>query len=348
LGVLPVPVLELGARDVVDEHVVVRRLLGRQLVRRPALLAPDPVDHAGAVGIVVRQVLDHRLLGLVGVGPQHAVTERREPDVGQLEARLGDEHGAPVHRVGVLVERQVRGLEVAHDPAERHAQLVVALLVALEQLLALAGVGDRLPRQGHHDDEDRDRDHHLDERHPGLPAARAHHWPPCLLPCLLLPAAGSSWAPMPLSTLSIDPASVKNATTFMSRSLPSTFHFTVNVTLRIVTLRICWNIWYWPWMNDAPAAASTSAPLPLPPPPSPPPPNWVSMPPSALFSKQPSSTLSPEGEAEPDVADAALDFDSELDLLDSEPDFSEPEPLQRPAAIAWSLSQVGSSTSSTL
>jgi hypothetical protein len=86
--------------------------------------------------------------------------------------------------------------------------------------------------------------------------------------------------------LSIEAASVKNDTTFMSRSVPSTFHFTVSVTLRIVTLRICWNIAYWPWMNDAPTAESMSPGLPPPlllPPPPPNPPNCDSMPPSALF-----------------------------------------------------------------
>src|ERR1700733_8731854 len=44
LDVLPVPELDLDVVDVVDEHVVVARLTFGRLVRRPALLAANPID----------------------------------------------------------------------------------------------------------------------------------------------------------------------------------------------------------------------------------------------------------------------------------------------------------------
>jgi hypothetical protein len=87
--------------------------------------------------------------------------------------------------------------------------------------------------------------------------------------------------PSPASTLSIAPASVKNATVTIVCSSPPAGYVTVSVTFRIETLSTCWTIVYWPWMNDAPCLASIPAP-PLPPPPNPPP-SCDIIPPSALF-----------------------------------------------------------------
>jgi len=42
-----------------------------------------------------------------------------------------------------------------------------------------------------------------------------------------------------------------------------TCHFTVNETLRIDTFKICWNIAYWLWMNEAPTAEPIVAAAPL-------------------------------------------------------------------------------------
>ena len=47
----------------------------------------DPVGLARVSRGLVREVRDHGLLGLVGVGPQHAVAERREPDLGEPRCR---------------------------------------------------------------------------------------------------------------------------------------------------------------------------------------------------------------------------------------------------------------------
>ena len=157
LEVLPVPELELDlsmSRSSTSYSATARLPVGWFEVG--AARGGSRSACARLLAIRPRHVRDHGLLRLVRVGPQHAVVERREPDLGTLDPPCATNivRGCLALR---LRSSTGRPLEVGDDPPSAIRSSWLRSSELLVRACALARVRDRAPRERHHDPGSRSR-----------------------------------------------------------------------------------------------------------------------------------------------------------------------------------------------